>query len=129
MTTFEEAFLNIMMSERSKPMPDIFEPCRFGTRVSTCYHNPRCERLVPGDKHSLFGKWVSASKAQHYKVRPGIPGKDNIHPYTLKGIGTAFTEAQFASGTDGPQEVIKVADGKETVIRRYEHQTEVALLR
>lgn len=25
-----------------------FEPCRYGDRVSTCYHVPRCARLYPG---------------------------------------------------------------------------------
>jgi len=35
-----------------------FVPCRFGTRISTCYHVPRCGYLVPGDWSSLFGRWV-----------------------------------------------------------------------
>lgn len=32
---------------------EVFERCRFGDRVSTCYHNPRCAHEVPG-----FGRFV-----------------------------------------------------------------------
>jgi hypothetical protein len=33
----------------------VFERCRFGDRVSTCYHNPRCYREA-----SVFGRYVAA---------------------------------------------------------------------
>jgi len=32
---------------------EVFERCRFGDRVSTCYHSPRCLPEVPG-----FGRYV-----------------------------------------------------------------------
>ena len=34
---------------------EVFEACRFGDRVSTCYHNPRCSHEVPG-----FGRFLPA---------------------------------------------------------------------
>jgi hypothetical protein len=36
----------------------IFENCRFGDRVSQCYHVPRCGHQVPGDRASAFGRMV-----------------------------------------------------------------------
>ena len=33
----------------------LWEPCRFGDRVSQCYHNPRCGQVKPGD--GTFGRW------------------------------------------------------------------------
>jgi predicted nucleic-acid-binding Zn-ribbon protein len=35
-----------------------FETCRFGNRVSTCYHVPRCGHQIAGDKSSPFGRYV-----------------------------------------------------------------------
>jgi len=34
--------------------------CRYGNRVATCYHEPRCGYLRPGDWDGPFGAWVKA---------------------------------------------------------------------
>ena len=39
-----------------------FEPCRFGSRVSTCYHVPRCEHLIAGDWSSPLGRWTAGAR-------------------------------------------------------------------
>ena len=43
----------------------IFERCRFGDRVSTCYHVPRCGRERPGAAdltgRGRLGRWVEAA--------------------------------------------------------------------
>lgn len=31
--------------------------CHFGTKVSQCYHNPRCGYLEAGNWSSSFGSW------------------------------------------------------------------------
>lgn len=36
----------------------VFERCRFGNRVATCYHVPRCEHQEPGNWSSAFGRWI-----------------------------------------------------------------------
>jgi hypothetical protein len=36
-----------------------FVLCTNGTRISQCYHVPRCGYLIPGDFTSPFGHWVS----------------------------------------------------------------------
>lgn len=41
-----------------------FEPCQFGTRVSTCYHTPRCGYMRPGDHASPFGRYTPDPEAQ-----------------------------------------------------------------
>jgi hypothetical protein len=35
----------------------VFRPCKFGTRVSTCYHMPRCGPKTPGSRGGPFGRW------------------------------------------------------------------------
>ena len=37
---------------------EVFEPCRFGARVSACYHSPRCTHEIPG-----YGRYVPATPA------------------------------------------------------------------
>lgn len=37
---------------------EVFEPCRSGERVATCYHSPRCTCEIPG-----YGRYVPADPA------------------------------------------------------------------
>jgi hypothetical protein len=48
-----------------------------------------------------------------------------VYPYTLKGLTEALDEARFRS-MGGPAQVLAViADGRSTVIRKYEKGREV----
>ena len=47
------------------------------------------------------------------------------YAYTLKGLTTALEEARFHSFRGIPQVVLVMADGKSTIIRRFQNGHEV----
>ena len=44
-----------------------------------------------------------------------------IYAYTLRGLTTALEDARFRSFRGIPQMVVVMADGKSTIIRRFEN--------
>lgn len=63
-----------MMSDR------VFEPCRFGVRVSTCYHVPRCHHEVPGNRTTTFGHYLGG--------RMERPDKAQVAAYNARVVRT-----------------------------------------
>jgi len=71
-----------------------------------------------------------AMGSRAYVVRDAGPGTDSgevirAYAYTLKGLTTALEEARFHSFRGIPQLVVVIADGKSTIIRRFENGHEV----
>jgi hypothetical protein len=50
-----------------------------------------------------------------------------VYAYTLKGLTTALDDARFRSFRGIPQVVAVMADGRSTIIRRFEHGQEAPL--
>jgi hypothetical protein len=71
-----------------------------------------------------------AMGSRAYVVRDADVGTDTsdvtqIYAYTLKGLTTALEDARFRSFRSIPQVVVVMADGKSTIIRRFENGHEV----
>ena len=63
-----------------------------------------------------------------YVVRDAEAGATEVtrmYPYTLKGLTEALDEARFLSMSGPAQVLVLLADGRGTVIRKYEKGREI----
>lgn len=69
-----------------------------------------------------------ATGGRAYVVREAEAGAGEVtrvYPYTLKGLTEALDDARFQSMSGVAQVLAVIADGRSTVIRRYEGGREV----